>query len=74
MEIQKDAGNVIHRDYDEKKLGVHFDNDDWNDDDDDDDDDDAMAACGIHPASASGDHASTYLCNISPCSRLCCPV
>ena len=33
----------------------------------------AMAACGIHDVSASGDHASTYLCNIPPCSNRVVP-
>ena len=28
-----------------------------------------LHACDIHDASASGDHSSTYLCNISPCSN-----
>ena len=34
---------------------------------------DAMAACGIHAASASGDHTSTYVCNTPPCSNRVVP-
>ena len=33
----------------------------------------SLAACGIHPASASGDHTSTYVCDISPCSNRVVP-
>lgn len=33
----------------------------------------ALAACGIHDASASGDHTLTYLCNILPCSNRIVP-
>ena len=33
----------------------------------------SLAACGIHPTSASGNHTSTYLCNISPCSNRVVP-
>lgn len=33
----------------------------------------AMAACNVHPTSDSGDHTSTYLCNISPCSSRIVP-
>ena len=33
----------------------------------------SLAACGIHDVSASGDHASTYLCNIPPCSNRSVP-
>ena len=32
-----------------------------------------MAACNVHPTSDSGDHTSTYLCNISPCSNRIVP-
>ena len=33
------------------------------------DDPPAIAACGIHDTSVSGDHSSTWLCNVSPCSN-----
>ena len=32
-----------------------------------------MHACNIHDTSVSGDHSSTYLCNIPPCSNRIVP-
>ena len=52
-----------------------------NNSDDDDDtastlstpDPPSMHACNIHPTSDSGDHTSTYVCDISPCSNRVVP-